>query len=58
MKGAMAMEIIPKSRYPGDPQGQACASGRGPRAVNVQTLSRALRLADATGGMLFSEVEP
>ena len=26
-KGAMAMEIIPKSRYPGDPQGQAFASG-------------------------------
>lgn len=29
MKGAMAMEIIPKSRYPGDPQGQAFAAGRG-----------------------------
>merc|ERR1712039_348718 len=27
MKGAMAMEIIPKSRYPGDPQGQAFSSG-------------------------------
>jgi len=27
LKGAMAMEIIPKSRYPGDPQGQAFASG-------------------------------
>mmetsp|Transcript_33309 Transcript_33309/g.85114 ORF Transcript_33309/g.85114 Transcript_33309/m.85114 type:complete len:207 (+) Transcript_33309:76-696(+) len=27
MKGAMAMEIIPASRYPGDPQGQAFASG-------------------------------
>lgn len=27
MKGAMAMEIIPKSRYPGDPQGQAFAAG-------------------------------
>ena len=26
-KGAMAMEIIPKSRYPGDPQGQAFISG-------------------------------
>eukprot|EP00931_Biecheleriopsis_adriatica_P067099 TRINITY_DN412_c0_g1_i13.p1 TRINITY_DN412_c0_g1~~TRINITY_DN412_c0_g1_i13.p1 ORF type:complete len:204 (+),score=58.44 TRINITY_DN412_c0_g1_i13:91-702(+) len=26
-KGAMAMEIIPKSRYPGDPQGQAFAAG-------------------------------
>mmetsp|Transcript_39639 Transcript_39639/g.86549 ORF Transcript_39639/g.86549 Transcript_39639/m.86549 type:complete len:204 (-) Transcript_39639:135-746(-) len=26
-KGAMAMEIIPKSRYPGDPQGQAFSSG-------------------------------
>merc|ERR1711972_402868 len=25
--GAMAMEIIPKSRYPGDPQGQAFTSG-------------------------------
>merc|ERR1719221_1211248 len=25
--GAMAMEIIPKSRYPGDPQGQAFSSG-------------------------------
>jgi len=27
MKGAMAMEIIPKSRYPGDPQGQAFSAG-------------------------------
>merc|ERR1712146_195705 len=27
MKGAMAMEVIPKSRYPGDPQGQAFSSG-------------------------------
>jgi len=27
MKGAMAMDIIPKSRYPGDPQGQAFSSG-------------------------------
>merc|ERR1711972_1238011 len=27
MKGAMAMEIIPTSRYPGDPQGQAFAAG-------------------------------
>merc|ERR1711908_246694 len=26
-KGAMAMEIIPTSRYPGDPQGQAVSSG-------------------------------
>merc|ERR1712186_145344 len=26
-KGAMAMEIIPKSRYPGDPQGQAFLAG-------------------------------
>ena len=26
-KGAMAMEIIPKSRYPGDPQGQAFSAG-------------------------------
>jgi len=26
-KGAMAMEIIPKSRYPGDPQGQAFVAG-------------------------------
>eukprot|EP00933_Yihiella_yeosuensis_P033761 TRINITY_DN2739_c0_g1_i3.p1 TRINITY_DN2739_c0_g1~~TRINITY_DN2739_c0_g1_i3.p1 ORF type:complete len:202 (-),score=52.10 TRINITY_DN2739_c0_g1_i3:366-971(-) len=26
-KGAMTMEIIPKSRYPGDPQGQAFAAG-------------------------------
>jgi len=25
--GAMVMEIIPKSRYPGDPQGQAFAAG-------------------------------
>ncbi|CAE8636002.1 unnamed protein product [Polarella glacialis] len=25
--GAMVMEIIPKSRYPGDPQGQAYAAG-------------------------------
>jgi len=25
--GAMAMEILPKSRYPGDPQGQAFVSG-------------------------------
>ncbi|CAK0863716.1 unnamed protein product, partial [Prorocentrum cordatum] len=27
MKGAMAMEVIPVSRYPGDPQGQAFAAG-------------------------------
>merc|ERR1719356_457033 len=27
MKGAMAMEIIPTSRYPGDPQDQAFSSG-------------------------------
>merc|ERR1712032_873244 len=26
-KDAMVMEIVPKSRYPGDPQGQAFASG-------------------------------
>jgi hypothetical protein len=26
-KGAMAMEIIPTSRYPGDPQGQAMVAG-------------------------------
>merc|ERR1712187_644835 len=26
-KGAMTMNIIPKSRYPGDPQGQAFAAG-------------------------------
>merc|ERR1711934_1323090 len=26
-KNAMVMEIIPKSRYPGDPQGQAFAAG-------------------------------
>merc|ERR1712048_495644 len=26
-KGAMAMEVIPTSRYPGDPQGQAFSSG-------------------------------
>ncbi|CAK0788973.1 unnamed protein product [Prorocentrum cordatum] len=27
MKGAMAMEVIPVSRYPGDPQGQAFSAG-------------------------------
>merc|ERR1712151_355612 len=27
MKGAMAVEVIPTSRYPGDPQGQAFAAG-------------------------------
>jgi len=27
MKDAMVMEVIPKSRYPGDPQGQAFAAG-------------------------------
>merc|ERR1719226_458654 len=27
MTDAMVMEIIPKSRYPGDPQGQAFAAG-------------------------------
>merc|ERR1712187_78546 len=27
MGGAMAMEVIPKSRYPGDPQGQAFSAG-------------------------------
>merc|ERR1712187_106886 len=36
--GAMTMEIIPKSRYPGDPQGQAFSSGVQPgwvvKAVN------------------------
>merc|ERR1712232_1513965 len=26
-KGAMAMEVIPTSRYPGDPQGQAFTAG-------------------------------
>merc|ERR1712241_697719 len=26
-KGAMAMEVIPTSRYPGDPQGQAFLAG-------------------------------
>merc|ERR1712217_275412 len=26
-KGAMAMEVIPTSRYPGDPQGQAFSAG-------------------------------
>merc|ERR1712241_1364195 len=26
-KGAMAMEIVPTSRYPGDPQGQAFLAG-------------------------------
>ena len=27
-KGAMAMEVIPKSRYPGDPKGPGLRSGR------------------------------
>ena len=27
VKGAMVMEITPKSRYPVDPQGQALAAG-------------------------------
>merc|ERR1712056_140154 len=27
MGGTMAMEIVPKSRYPGDPQGQAFLAG-------------------------------
>merc|ERR1711972_672605 len=27
MKGAMVMEVIPTSRYPGDPQGQAFSAG-------------------------------
>merc|ERR1712187_226014 len=42
MKGAMAMEIIPKSRYPGDPQGQAFTSGVqsgwGAKSINGQAV--------------------
>merc|ERR1719221_538999 len=33
MKDAMVMEVIPKSRYPGDPQGQAFAAGVQPGSV-------------------------
>mmetsp|Transcript_109895 Transcript_109895/g.310624 ORF Transcript_109895/g.310624 Transcript_109895/m.310624 type:complete len:207 (-) Transcript_109895:92-712(-) len=44
MKGAMAMEIIPKSRYPGDPQGQAFSAGVQPgwvvKAINGQDVSQ------------------
>ncbi|CAE8718273.1 unnamed protein product [Polarella glacialis] len=41
--GAMVMEIIPKSRYPGDPQGQAFAagvtSGRVLKSINGKDVS-------------------
>jgi len=43
MKDAMVMEIIPKSRYPGDPQGQAFAAGVQPgwvvKSVNGQDMT-------------------
>ena len=44
MKGAMAMEIIPKSRYPGDPQGQAFAAG-----VQSGWVVKAINGQDVTG---------
>lgn len=43
-KGAMAMEIIPKSRYPGDPQGQAFSSG-----VQSGWVVKSINGADMTG---------
>jgi len=44
LKGAMAMEIIPKSRYPGDPQGQAFSAG-----VQGGFVVKAINGADMTG---------
>jgi len=43
-KGAMAMEVIPKSRYPGDPQGQAFSSG-----VKGGWVVKSIAGADVTG---------
>merc|ERR1712060_551112 len=43
-KGAMAMEVIPKSRYPGDPQGQAFSAG-----VKGGWVAKAINGADMTG---------
>ena len=46
--GAVVMEVTPKSRYPGDPQGQAFVSGVQPgwvvKAVNGQDAPRLYRL--------------
>jgi len=43
-KDAMVMEVIPKSRYPGDPQGQAFAAG-----VQSGWIVKAINGADVTG---------
>mmetsp|Transcript_30258 Transcript_30258/g.92962 ORF Transcript_30258/g.92962 Transcript_30258/m.92962 type:complete len:208 (+) Transcript_30258:64-687(+) len=43
-KGAMAMEIIPTSRYPGDPQGQAFSAG-----VKGGWVVKSIAGADVTG---------
>jgi len=43
-KGAMAMEIIPKSRYPGDPQGQAFSAG-----IKGGLVVKSINGADVTG---------
>merc|ERR1712066_803402 len=66
--GAMAMEIIPKSRYPGDPQGQAFSSGVQPgwvvKSVNGEEVadprfSKSTALAlEQQGGRMAEPIEP
>merc|ERR1712066_789003 len=66
--GAMTMEIIPKSRYPGDPQGQAFSSGVQPgwvvKSVNGEDVlgapfGKITALAlETQGGRMAEPVEP
>merc|ERR1711920_668677 len=51
MKGAMAMEVIPVSRYPGDPQGQAFAAGVSGGMV-VKSIAGAEGLTDDFGKIM------
>merc|ERR1711920_399274 len=51
MKGAMAMEVIPVSRYPGDPQGQAFAAGVSGGMV-VKSIAGAEVLTDDFGKIM------
>lgn len=44
MKGAMVQEVVPKSRYPGDPQGQAFVAG-----VQGGWVVKSINGADALG---------
>ncbi len=48
--GSMVMEIIPKSRYPGDPQGQAFAAG-----VTSGRVLKSINGKDASG-MEFAHI--